>query len=898
MMNAGQIKICYKIKLKRMIYSGLLLMLLLGLTESVSDTSINQDDKLILNKFQNSKKNRTDLLISKTSLAAELYLNHPKPCLVDESCDEIDSSEAKIESASVKIKQSTSNKNIERLSFDGAWGNLSMQSQPERNNLTTNLTSKNNQDQNSIIRVETRSVEETLQILALLAGRFQVTIEHEIKIDPRNLANHRFEINNRSLVNRRKSFPHSLLDMKKRGPRWLKRGNVCKKEIKRTHGFPEQLLNLVKSDRKCRRFIGRFICVDSYGRGTFAPRKVTTLKCCHGYSLSSNRAICRRIKRRAKILTNRRPSLQFRNLPLMKAQNTMNRITMKVANRYTAVENTYQPARGRSLFVERRNSNYTTFVPNDEIFEEDVGDDAEIVTDIFDNLIIQDKLLLSKDLQNNEIHLAISNNPIRFNFYNNKSLMTANCIEVSSRDSHFENVVHHVIEGLLGHVSNTIYQFLHERPQIFSILTKALDRLGLSEELSSQNKSLTLFAPTNEAFEMLAIKIDEETDQCLKELIENHLVDDVFCSLASREQVLLQTRDKKSLFTNHDGLFSTTFVNETELIKTDVMMQNGVLHLIPNTIYRVKTVGDILDENSNLTAFKEVLKTANVLDRIESSRNITVVAPYNKAFEKLTLIERQNILNDFQLQQKMVSYFVINSNVNLLDIQNSDKNLFKFSSQFNPTYNSHLTQYPIKIKVNIGDQHSHILKPVTSYQCVRLSKTQPKGDSCTGKLITIDQLPPVPFTSLYTVLKESQSNNFSVFLSLLEQAGLKSHLEQKEDQTLFAPTNRVFERFSQAVMNRLFGNLEKSKNFLLFHFIPDFKCFDELIQRSYRHITKIKVPLFTCPKRGRALVGRFRKRMRTRIVTPNILANNGIVHAIDNLLLYRQLSSKPRKHQR
>ena len=73
---------------------------------------------------------------------------------------------------------------------------------------------------------------------------------------------------------------------------------------------------------------------------------------------------------RAKILTNRRPSLQFRNLPLMKAQNTMNRITMKVANRYTAVENTYQPARGRSLFVERRNSNYTTFVPNDEIFEE------------------------------------------------------------------------------------------------------------------------------------------------------------------------------------------------------------------------------------------------------------------------------------------------------------------------------------------------------------------------------------------------------------------------------------------------------------------------------------------------------------------------------------------------
>ena len=54
----------------------------------------------------------------------------------------------------------------------------------------------------------------------------------------------------------------------------------------------------------------------------------------------------------------------------------------------------------------------------------------------------------------------------------------------------------------------------------------------MEEEVENSNE-LTVFAPTNFAFDQLAVDVDNENKACLKELVNDHLVDEIFCSSAA-----------------------------------------------------------------------------------------------------------------------------------------------------------------------------------------------------------------------------------------------------------------------------------------------------------------------------------------------------------------------------
>ena len=54
----------------------------------------------------------------------------------------------------------------------------------------------------------------------------------------------------------------------------------------------------------------------------------------------------------------------------------------------------------------------------------------------------------------------------------------------------------------------------------------------MEEELENSNE-LTVFAPTNSAFDRLAVNVENENKACLRELVSDHLVDEIFCSSAA-----------------------------------------------------------------------------------------------------------------------------------------------------------------------------------------------------------------------------------------------------------------------------------------------------------------------------------------------------------------------------
>ncbi|TVP64136.1 MAG: fasciclin domain-containing protein [Leptolyngbya sp. LCM1.Bin17] len=116
----------------------------------------------------------------------------------------------------------------------------------------------------------------------------------------------------------------------------------------------------------------------------------------------------------------------------------------------------------------------------------------------------------------------------------------------------------------------------------FSILTAAIEAAGLTEVLSNSDASLTVFAPTDTAFEALpdgtvdALLLPENQDQ-LTQLLTYHVVEgEVFSTdLASGD---VDTLAGASITVMVDGEAVT--INHANVIAADIEASNGVIHVI------------------------------------------------------------------------------------------------------------------------------------------------------------------------------------------------------------------------------------------------------------------------------------------------------------------------------
>lgn len=119
---------------------------------------------------------------------------------------------------------------------------------------------------------------------------------------------------------------------------------------------------------------------------------------------------------------------------------------------------------------------------------------------------------------------------------------------------------------------------------------------------------------------------------------------------------------------------------------------------------------------------------------------------------------------------------------------------------------------------------------------------------------------------------------FSTLVSLVERAGLVNALSGKRQLTVFAPTNAAFDKVPKKTLNTLLGNKRLLRRVLLYHVVAGKVAAKQVVRR----------------KGAKTLTGarvHFRVRgMRVnvndaRVITPDIRASNGIVHAINRVLI-------------
>ena len=122
------------------------------------------------------------------------------------------------------------------------------------------------------------------------------------------------------------------------------------------------------------------------------------------------------------------------------------------------------------------------------------------------------------------------------------------------------------------------------------------------------------------------------------------------------------------------------------------------------------------------------------------------------------------------------------------------------------------------------------------------------------------------------------AGNFSMFAAAIEAAGLSEALAAKGPFTVFAPTDEAFKKLPTGAYDQLLKDTGKLKAILNYHVIPghvmlrDMKAGEVLTRQG---TTLTSTPSSSSHPRVNA----------ARVVQADLVASNGIIHAIDAVIL-------------
>ncbi len=119
---------------------------------------------------------------------------------------------------------------------------------------------------------------------------------------------------------------------------------------------------------------------------------------------------------------------------------------------------------------------------------------------------------------------------------------------------------------------------------------------------------------------------------------------------------------------------------------------------------------------------------------------------------------------------------------------------------------------------------------------------------------------------------------FSTLVSLVEQAGLTGALSGKRQLTVFAPTDAAFGKVPKKTLNALLADKRLLRKVLLYHVVAGKVAAKQVVRRNgAKTLNGARVSFDV--KGKRVFVN------DARVITPDIRASNGIVHAVNRVLI-------------
>lgn len=394
----------------------------------------------------------------------------------------------------------------------------------------------------------------------------------------------------------------------------------------------------------------------------------------------------------------------------------------------------------------------------------------------------------------------------------------------------------------------------------FTSLVAAVVQARLLPALTDPFSTLTVFAPTNQAFTDLATALDTDINGLLalpnlSDVLTYHVLgSEVPASGVNNGAIVSPLFNGNTLkLTKTTG--GDVFVNQAEVTMADVEAENGVVHVIDAVVLPSETVVDVAIDNGFTTLVAAVVEGRLLPALTDPFSTLTVFAPTNQAFDQLAAalgVNATDLLSDPNLVD-VLTYHVLGTEVEAADVTNG-----AIVTPLNPANTLKMT------KTTTGNVFANQAQVTTA-----------DVDADNGVVHVINSV----LLPLETVVDVAIDNDFTALTAAVIKAELLPVLTNPlELFTVFAPTDQAFTNLATALNTDLNGilALPNLADVLTYHVVSGFVESTDLVNGPVETVNGADVII--------NLTGGV-KVNDANVTTADVEADNGIVHIIDKVIL-------------
>ncbi|XP_069508704.1 transforming growth factor-beta-induced protein ig-h3 [Ambystoma mexicanum] len=313
----------------------------------------------------------------------------------------------------------------------------------------------------------------------------------------------------------------------------------------------------------------------------------------------------------------------------------------------------------------------------------------------------------------------------------------------------------------------------------------------------------------------------------------------------------------KQYYTNCKQWYQRKICGKTTVISYEccpgyekVPGQKGCPAALPlSNIY--ETLGAVGASTTQLYSDRALLRP-----EIEGPGSFTIFAPSNEAWAALPAEILDNLVSNVNIEL-----------LNALHYHMVERRLLTDELKHGMTLAS--------MYQNLDIQVHHYPNGIVTVNCARLIKADHHATN--GVVHVIDKVITAITNDINQVVEIEES--LETLRTAVAASGLNTMLESDGQYTLLAPTNEAFEKIPQETLNRILGDPEALKDLLNHHILRGAQCAEAIIVGSSFETLEGTPLEVGCNGENMTLNG------RAIISKKDMLATNGVVHFIDELLI-------------
>tara|TARA_B100000524_G_scaffold109228_1_gene52911 strand:+ start:2250 stop:3821 length:1572 start_codon:yes stop_codon:yes gene_type:complete len=396
-------------------------------------------------------------------------------------------------------------------------------------------------------------------------------------------------------------------------------------------------------------------------------------------------------------------------------------------------------------------------------------------------------------------------------------------------------------------------------------LRAALFQEGLDAVLSDASAEFTVFAPTNASFDALATALGTDLNGILalpnlSDVLTYHVLGVAVPAANVTNGAIVDAVSTTNTLKLTKTAGGSVYANQAMVVGADLTADNGVVHSVDAVLLPYETVVDVAIDNG-FNALATAVITAELMPALtEPLAQYTVFAPTDQAFENLAdavgisiedLFTPESIAPE-ELAQVLI-YHVLGSEVLAADVTNGA--IVNSLSQIND----------LKLTVKSSGE-----------AFVNQAQITATDITCDNGVVHVLDGVLLPNE---TVVDVAIDNGFSTLATAVITAELMPALTDPYTlYTVFAPTNDAFDALATALDTDLAGilALPNLAEVLLYHVVGAPVTSDMLVDGPVATLNGSDI---TVDLSNGVMIN------DATVTTADVLADNGVVHIIDGVLL-------------